>query len=458
MKIKSYYLILLLTLFYALCLAQISTETQNLIPVSVSVTGDVAKPGIYTLTTLNHVSDALAVADRQMTTLPPAEQAAALATGISLQEYRPAAVRDTTQTVIYGQRSVILSRQGKQQNLDLLKFFRLGDMAQNPFLKDGDIINVSPALHKVSLQGSVNRAGDYEYRKDETLKDLLDLALGVTDDAALKHVIFYRYAENFIDFDKSELDLTGYPESGNAALLKVLQPGDRIMVPANSEYRKAYKVTVTGKVKLPGMYYVSSETTLFELLQMCGGPTQEADLGNSFLYNRLVSQNFDPDFDRLSKYSYTQMTWLEYSYLRTKTRQLKGKYSVDIAKCWNTQGQDANLTLRDGDELYVPETLNGVWVAGQVKNPGLVVWQKDMKWKDYLASAGGFANNRKAQGTRIIRVHSGNWIKPSNQIQINAGDIIFVPDKEETYTWDYVKEVILLASQVLTIIIALKTF
>ncbi|MFO7660895.1 MAG: hypothetical protein R6V77_08275, partial [Candidatus Cloacimonadaceae bacterium] len=146
------------------------------------------------------------------------------------------------------------------------------------------------------------------------------------------------------------------------------------------------------------------------------------------------------------------------SYLRTKTRQLKGKYSIDIEKCWNSQGKEANLVLREGDELYVPEVLNGVWVAGQVRNPGLVTWQQDMKWKDYLQLAGGYANNRKSQGTRIIRTRSGNWIKPTNKVQINPGDVIFVPDKEERYTWDYVKEAILIASQLLTVLIAIRTF
>jgi protein involved in polysaccharide export with SLBB domain len=131
---------------------------------------------------------------------------------------------------------------------------------------------------------------------------------------------------------------------------------------------------------------------------------------------------------------------------------------MDISKCWTSEGRDANLVLRNGDELYVPEILNGVWVAGQVRNPGLVTWDKDMKWKDYIVSSGGFANNRKAQGIRIIRVNSGNWIKPTDKITINPGDIIFVPDKEERYTWDYVKDALLVASQLLTIFVVIKSF
>jgi hypothetical protein len=80
-----------------------------------------------------------------------------------------------------------------------------------------------------------------------------------------------------------------------------------------------------------------------------------------------------------------------------------------------------------------------------------------MKWKDYLASAGGYANNRKLQGTRIIRVHSGNWVKPTDNIKLNPGDIIFIPDKEERYFWADFKDFILVASQLITIVLAYTT-
>jgi protein involved in polysaccharide export with SLBB domain len=315
-----------------------------------------------------------------------------------------------------------------------------------------------PPAATVTLQGSVRRPGDYEFKEGDTLRDILDLALGALEDADLKKIMLFRYRDNFIDFDRLELDVYDYPGRAGDFLSKELRPGDRILVPSNSEFRKAYKVQVTGKVKMPGLYYVDDHTTLYDLLVMCGGPTKEADLNNSFVYNRLVSENYDPDFDRLSRYSYNQMTWLEYSYLRTKTRQLKGKYSINLEKCWESQGKDANLVLRDGDELFVPELINGVWVAGQVRYPGLVTWDKNLKWKDYLESAGGYANNRKTQGTRIIRVHSGNWIKPTDKVQINPGDIIFVPDKEERYLWDDIKDVVLFTSQILTILIALRSF
>jgi protein involved in polysaccharide export with SLBB domain len=435
-----------------------SSNLQNIVPVSVSVTGDVAKPGIYTLTAMNRVSEALELANLDLAGMKQQIPQSLQKDLPSLSNAKTPATQDTVKAEVFGSRKVVLERQGQKQVLDLLKFYRTGDISQNPFLRDGDVIFVTPVRMVVTVDGSVKKPGDYEYRDTDTLKDLLDLALGMTEDADPAHIMLFRYKGDFSQFDKLEIDASSYPEVGSSSLSMPINSGDRILVPSNSEYRKAYKVRVNGKVKMPGMYYVNDKTTVYDLLVMAGGPSKEADLLNSFVYNKPASENYDPDFERLSKLAMPQMTWLEYSYMRTKTRQLKGKYSLDFEQCWTSQGTKANLILRDGDEIYIPEQLNGIWVAGQVRNPGLITWNKDLKWKDYLAAAGGYANNHKVQGTRIIRVHSGNWIKPTDNVQLNPGDVIFVPDKEERYLWDDIKTVILLTSQLLTILIAVRTF
>jgi protein involved in polysaccharide export with SLBB domain len=461
MRIK---LLLLLTVILSAVVLQVyavdisSQNLQNVVPVSVSVTGDVARPGIYTLTAMNRLSEALDMANLDIAGLKQSFIPALSKDLPSLSAARTPETRDTVKAEVFGNRKVVLERQGQKQVLDLLKFYRTGDISQNPFLRDGDVIFVTPVRAVVTVDGSVKKPGDYEFRDTDTLKDLLDLALGATEDADLSHIMLFRYKGDFSEFDKLDIDASSYPEPGSSSLAMPINSGDRVLVPSNAEFRKAYKVRVTGKVKMPGMYYVNDKTTVYDLLVMAGGPSKEADLRNSIIFSRPASEGFDPDFERLSKLTMNQMTWLEYSYMRTKTRQLKGRYSLDFDQCWTSQGRNANLILRDGDEIYIPEQVNGIWVAGQVRNPGLITWSKDLKWKDYLAAAGGFANNRKVQGTRIIRVHSGNWIKPTDKMQLNPGDVIFVPDKEEHYLWDDIKTVILLTSQLLTILIAVRTF
>jgi hypothetical protein len=66
---------------------------------------------------------------------------------VSVPKFRIPASSDTTRLMIYRYRSVILIREGKRQVLDLLRFQRLGDISQNPYLRDGDVIQVAPGSY-----------------------------------------------------------------------------------------------------------------------------------------------------------------------------------------------------------------------------------------------------------------------------------------------------------------------
>ncbi|MFO7659630.1 MAG: SLBB domain-containing protein, partial [Candidatus Cloacimonadaceae bacterium] len=226
MRIKHLSLILLLSVFITV-LTAVELPVQTVIPVSVSVTGDVSRPGVYTLTTMNRVSEALARADYTPAALPASDQLMPGTIPQGITGFRLPATTDTTKAVVLGNRNITLLRQGQQQSLDLLRFMRLGELSQNPYLKDGDVIIVNPVQSVISLQGSVRKAGDYEFKQGDTLKDLLDLALGVTEEADLRHVKLYRYKENFIDYELLEINAAGYPQTVNAALDMLLAPGDR---------------------------------------------------------------------------------------------------------------------------------------------------------------------------------------------------------------------------------------
>lgn len=57
-------------------------------------------------------------------------------------------------------RNVVLHQKGKELSLDLLRFYRMGDLTQNPYLMDGDVIFVPAIKEQVTLLGAV------EYREN----------------------------------------------------------------------------------------------------------------------------------------------------------------------------------------------------------------------------------------------------------------------------------------------------
>ena len=175
-------------------------------------------------------------------------------------------------------------------------------------------------------------------------------------------------------------------------------------------------------------------------------------------YNENINAEPDPYLELLMQRSMSDMTPLEYSYLRNNLMQLKGKYSIDPVKMINSEGKEANPYLLDGERIYIPEKIDMVWVSGQVKNPGMISWVEGKDWDYYIQAAGGYTNNRKTGKGRIIRGNSGNWVKPGKNVAIRAGDTIFVPAQTDRSMWTDVKDIVTLTSSVVTIILGTRTF
>ena len=438
--------LILLFLSLAIALAAQYPSSTAMMPINVSVTGFVANPGVYQLSVFSRLSDALELSRGKL----PKPDNPLLLTPLE----QKAADEDSLYTHHQGLREVRLTRQGQSEIYDLLRFMRLGELEQNPLLKDGDVIWV-PALDKqVSVSGSVYLPGDYHFVEGDRLGDILALCQGNTPEADLKRVLIYRYQPNGIDFETITQDISQLADPFQASF--VLQDKDRIIIGKDSEQRRGWKVTISGAVKTPGDFLIDENTRLWDVLQLCGGATQRGDLVNAVLISGQFSEKLFPDLLRLREFTITQMTPLEYSYIRTYMRQLQGKYSVDLQETWDSQGDRSNPTLSDGDYIFVPERFDMIAVNGQVKNPGLVPYVEGKDWKYYIAASGGYTNNRKANGVRIIRDHAGNWVKPSKKLQLQPGDMIFVPEKTDRDTWTDVKDVALLASQILTIFLSLR--
>ncbi len=442
MKIRLFIIALLLC--GAVLGAQI-IPTSAQIPITVSVTGFVPNPGSYQLSTINRLTDALDLAKNS----PTEKQLNILPEQITPQQ-RQMMAQDSFYANFQGLRRVKLTRDGASNHFDVLKYLRSGDISQNPLLKDGDVITV-PAIHTtVSISGSVYLPGEYEYLQGDRLSDLLVLAQGFTLEADTRFLNLYRYKENLTDFDIIRIDL-----AATSAETISLKPHDRIIVTQNTLQRRAWRVVVEGSVNAPGEYLIDENTTLYNILRQCGGPTPRGDLRNAIYLNGYLNSAPDPEFERLKEFANTQMTPMEYNYLRSRIRQVKGKYSVDVFRTWESEGRESNPVLHDGDQIFVPELLDMVAVSGQVRRPGLVPWVEGANWKYYIEAAGGYTNNRRYNGVRIIRAASGNWVKPSKNLPINPGDMVFVAEQTDRDIWTDIKDVVSLASQVVTIFIGI---
>ncbi len=449
---KTKLLIALLLFGVTLLGAQLELLNTAQTYISVSVTGYVENPGVYKMLPMDRLSDALEKARKlvpeQVLPMQTIEEPKAPTSRFPLEAEEP---EEPDYEALQGLRRVKVSRGGSISYYDLQKFKLTGDASQNPLLRDGDVITVYALQSTVSLTGMVYLPGEYEFLQGDKLSDILALAQGFTPQADLGKIVIYRYRDNLVDFDNLAIDLNKTDASQIA-----LQAFDRVIVPQDLEKRRGWKITVDGNVKAPGDYLVGESTTLYDVLLMCGGPSSRGDLSKAVYLNGSYSLRTDPDFERLKILYFSQMTLMEYQYMRNRLRQVQGRYSVDVARIWETQGKEGNVTLRDGDYLYVPELLQMVEVSGQVVNPGLVPWVQGKNYNYYIKQAGGYTNNHRVFGTRVISADSGNWIKPSRRQALEPGDVVFVSEKNERQFWTDVKDTVSVAASVLTIFVSVR--
>lgn len=99
-----------------------------------------------------------------------------------------------------------------------------------------------------------------------------------------------------------------------------------------------------------------------------------------------------------------------------------------------------NIDIQKGDTILVPQTINSVYVFGEVRSPGAYRYMQSAKLIDYITNAGGLASGAngsnigiirgKGREAMVIKASMNNlirWGRESPDSKILSGDIIFVP-------------------------------
>jgi len=427
---------------------------------NISVTGAVDFPGIYHLPPGSRLSEAISLSSNKIPAkLEPSDLKSA---GYEINPEKDFKPHDSNQYLFspdegfeLSLRSIQLKRKGEITYVDLLKFMLLGEDNQNPFLMDGDVIFVPALTRKVEVFGEVVNPGTYEILESDRILDVLKFALGTKESAYLDQVEIIRYdkTQKFTTLTINLDTAFSNPDSQDNIILK---NGDQIYIRAIPDFHKYDQVILFGEVKYPGSYVINNNTTLMEILIRAGGITEDADLNNSFLQRTDLEKNYDAEFERLKLLNPDHMTYLEYEYFKTKIRELKGKFAVDFKKITNSEVQEKEIVLQDGDFIYISAKINAVIVSGQVKNPGLVTFLPGKSSDYYIEQAGGFSWKAHTRKIRIIRAESGEWLKPGKDIILEEGDTILIPQKPDWNYWEIFKDTVVVLSQIATLLLVVQ--
>ena len=103
---------------------------------------------------------------------------------------------------------------------------------------------------------------------------------------------------------------------------------------------------------------------------------------------------------------------------------------INLAAALENPGTDADVVLRDGDRLIVPEYTNTVKISGNVMYPNVVTFNQKMNVKKYVTMAGGYGYKAKKNKAYVVYMNGTvAKAKGCSKKVIEPGCEIIVPTK-----------------------------
>lgn len=288
----------------------------------------------------------------------------------------------------------------------------------------------------VTIHGEVMYPGIYKFAANETLEDLVLQAGGLKESASTTKVDVARRIVNpkALSTD-SVISRTytfalkdGFVVDGEAGF--TLQPFDEVYVRKSPGYNVQKNISVQGQVMFAGTYTLTSKNErLSDAIKRAGGVTDLAYIRGARLERRIT-----PD-ERLRMETVLRLADMQNGKKDTLEKgrlDLGDTYyvGIELEKALAEPGGDADLVLREGDKLIVPEYNGTVKISGNVMYPNTVAYEKGRRPAWYINQAGGFGNRAKKSNTYIIYMN-GTVARVGHNAKILPGCEIIVPTKPE---------------------------
>ena len=399
-------------------------------------------------------------------------------------------------------RNIQLIRDGKViQTVDFYAFFNKGDAKFKDIkIIDSDIIHIPKINKRVKITGSVTNPGFYELIDSESFIHLSEYAGGLNFDSG-KEVVIKSITPNSLS-TSSENRLQIYNTTIEYIFSYNILNGDTIDISKIKFQDK--NVSVLGRVKNPGQYLISKDTTLKNILDIAGG-FEDLSFAKSIALDRIYllrknedsfypivvvtdykdSQNIQLDYgDKIFIYSnsnYFQESSISISGEINYPGNYKWEEGLTVNKLIQMSGGKTliadisglkvlekdniikNITLDDyvlpGYEVVIPQLINHVSVSGNVERPGLYIFKDNNTINNYLKFSGGSKKN--SENKILVINYNGKSQKISSfrskLMKAKKGDqiIILEKDKSEVDVTALASDIASLISSILTVVLVI---
>ncbi len=369
--------------------------------VNILVTGNAVNPGIYTLTGNSNILQGLLAAG-------------GISEFGSLREIN--LIRD----------DVIV------ETLDIYDLLIEGKYSIKKRLRSGDVVFVEARKNIVTIAGAVNRPAKYEAMDGQKLISIIEYANGIDRTADLENISLERMVDG-------SLNTIAVPNDSYFEAIDV-QDGDSIYI-REYPYRQA---KISGAVLKPGSYTMAAGQTISDLIEKAGGYTQNAYKFGAIYLNEdakkvnelskeILYQEFLDSIIAASQQNIGDLTPVVKLTEDIKNTSPNGRVVINLLN-------DASIDLyniKEGDELFVPERNNVVYVYGEISSEGAVMYSDNQDVEYFVEKSGGYKKFADNESIYILHPNGESQLyrskrniferSPKSEIKIYPGSIIFVP-------------------------------
>ena len=334
-----------------------------------------------------------------------------------------------------------------------------GKVADIP-LKENDVLFIPTRQEKIvertlTIRGEVQYPGVYQYADNETLEDFVLQAGGLTDKASTVNVMVSRRVMDSKALRPDSVIAKTYTLSLKDGFVIdgtpgfKLMPFDEVMIRQSPAYVEQQNVSISGEVMFAGLYTLDRRNArLSELFKKAGGATDQAYLKGA----RIIRRANEQEKQRMEAVLKMQREEMQKNLLqlaassnnanaisqtskdveRTNIEKFNvpSEYPVgiDLPEALANPGSDADIILREGDRLVIPQYNGTVKINGAVMFANTVAYEKGKKPSYYIDQAGGFAADALKSKAYIIYMN-GKVAKLSHGAKVQPGSEIVVPAK-----------------------------
>ena len=298
--------------------------------------------------------------------------------------------------------------------------------------------------YSVRIEGAVRQSGEYPYRDNMNLEDLILRANGFQESATEARIEVFRriigdpqplqrgnrLAETFI-FDVAR-DLSMREED----MLFKLMPFDQVFVRRHPDYQEQQNVRIEGQVLYPGTYtLVDRNERISDLLRRAGGLTPEAYSAGATLIRELgqlerVEVELTAGFDEIIDTIQTEENFV----------------GINLPNILARPGTSEDLFLREGDIIRIPLELQTVKVSGAVLREVEIRHQLGRNLRYYVNRSGGFADDALKRRAYVVYPNGNvaarrNFLFISSSPNVEPGSEIIIPqrvDRERMDTREFI--------------------